>query len=299
MSEYYCTNDSLQGVTACNCQAGNGAVQGAVGSQATDCVCRDSFVQALQMLLRGGFGSYLDFTAFAFVTDSVLIGTNLAQPDTTADTYDNLGDTLEGTFSGFTPGACNFVDVAGTAYTTATAPTVAGCFNAILSALAENTSTTGGADITSFVAALNDLLDQTTAGSATENPTLITALNTALACGTNTGLQVSRLSLCSLRAIAFEPAGDVKATVDSNYTAARQLMANIIQPPCQTACPPYPDPCTCPEFFDAGRTLSVSAGPLDVSGAVVLGRIGQVLVLANDVDERFYFICTENADIIR
>lgn len=303
MSDYFCTNGNRQELSPCagqgTCQSccPNGTVAGAALS--SSCVCRDSFVQALQMLLRGGLSAYIDFTGFGFIADSVLVGANLTQPDTDAAAYDNLNDVLSATFSGFTPGACNYVDVSGDVYRPDVSPSVAGCLNGLLNAVIQNADTAGSTDLATLVAALNTLVGQTTTGSGTENTALITALNTALACNAVTGLQVSRLSLCNLRAIAFEPAGDTENAVNANYAAARQLMMNIIQPPCQNACPPYPDPCSSPEFFVAGRTVSVSAGPLEVSGAVVLGRIGNVLVLANDTDQRFYFICTDGADIIR
>lgn len=299
MSDYYCTGGQTAGTqqNACGCGQSGGcgcgqSVSGVQDSAAGSCACRSSMVQALQMLLRSGLRNLVDFTRFAFVTERVVVGANLAQPDTTAASYDNLSDTLAADFGGFTPGACDYVDVSGTAYSTAVAPTAAGCFRSILDAITQNAAVTAGSELATLVTALTDLTGQTTPGTAGYNETLTAALNAALACGTDTGLQVSRLALCDILAVAFE-------TASADYQSARQLLQNIMQPPCQTSCPPYPDPCCDFEDTGTGRSVSLSVGPLDVSGAVVLGKLGGVTVLANDTEQRFYFVCSDRATAIR
>ena len=307
MSDYYCTGGQTAGVQQNNCGCGQNSgcgscqqsVSGVQDSAAGTCACRSGMVQALQMLLRSGLRNLVDFTQFAFVTERVVVGANLAQPDTTAASYDNLSDTLTADFGGFTPGACDYVDVSGTAYSTAVAPTAAGCFRSILNAITQNATVTAGSELATLVTALTDLNGQTTPGTAGYNETLTTALNDALACGSDTGLQVSRLALCNILAVAFAPAGDAPAPVSADYQSARQLLQNLLQPPCQTSCPPYPDPCFDSDYTGAGRSVSLSVGPLDISGAVVLGKIGGVTVLANDTEQRFYFVCSDRATVIR
>jgi len=78
-----------------------------------DCGCRRGFVQTLQMLMRTGLSGLVDFSAFAFVTTDFLVGSSLAVPDLTDASYDNLAATLTGTFSRFSPCACDYIDVAG------------------------------------------------------------------------------------------------------------------------------------------------------------------------------------------
>ncbi|MBQ7566237.1 MAG: hypothetical protein IJT18_03875 [Oscillospiraceae bacterium] len=194
----------------------------------------EGMVQALQMLLRSGLSGLVDFGATAFWSDTFLVGSALVQP-TAAAAYDNLDDTLTASFGGFTPCACEFIDVTGTLYL-------------------------------------------------------------AVGAGVETDIPVTRLALEDVDGVAF-------AAVAGDYQSARALMSRILHPAsCRDACPPYPDPCCepCdPDFPAVGRTVALVTGPVVIVGAVMLGRIGDVLVLANDTDERFYFIDADKAQIIR
>ena len=303
MSDYYCTSG---GCNPCKPTPPppQQQVQG-VTQEHTECNCRASMVQALQMLLRSGLSGLVDFSGFAFVTDTFLVGANLSQPAAGAATFDNLADTLTGTFSGFTPCACDYIDVAGAAYGPTVAPTTAECLTAILTALTANADTAASTELATLVTALTALTAQITPTDADFNAPLATALDTALTCATDTGLTISRISLCALRAVAFGPMGDTEAAEAANYQSARQLLNQIMRPQCRDACPPYPDPCTepcCPQYSDGitiGRTVSLTAGNLTVAGVTVLGRIGEVIVLANDTDRRFYFVCADAAQLIR
>lgn len=196
----------------------------------------EGLVQALQMLLRSGLSGLVDFQALAFVSDTFLVGSALVQPETTADAYDNLDDALTASFSGFTPCACEYIDVGGTLY-------------------------------------------------LPQGP------------GTDTGITVSRLALEDVHAVAFGTAGD------ADYQSARALMSRILHPDsCRNACPPYPDPCCepCdPSSPAVGRTVALVVGAVVIVGAVVLGKIGDVLVLANDTDQRFYFVKEDAARVVR
>ena len=46
------------------------------------------------------------------------------------------------------------------------------------------------------------------------------------------------------------------------------------------------------------HTVSLTAGNLLLDGASLLGSIGNTLVLSNDADGRFYFICSEKIEFI-
>ena len=48
----------------------------------------------------------------------------------------------------------------------------------------------------------------------------------------------------------------------------------------------------------AVRASTVAAGPLVVANSVILGQIGNILVLANSTDNRFYFICVADIDFL-
>ena len=218
----------------------NPAVQG-------KCPCRAGLVQALQMLLRSGLSSLVDFQSFAFVTRDYFVGGPLTTPAVTAGAYDNLPAVLTGSFSRFTPCACDYIDVGGAVF-----------------------------------------LPYETATAAT------------------TGLTVSRLDLCDILAVAFAPAGATAEELTANYTAARQLIQNLLQPGCglRPTCPPYPDPCDEPCPCDCqnqflGGSVSLITGSLLIAGATVLGNMGKVLILANDTLQRFYFVCSDKASIIQ
>ena len=46
-------------------------------------------------------------------------------------------------------------------------------------------------------------------------------------------------------------------------------------------------------FPTAARTVTLTAGPLVLRGVTVLGELGDVLVLSNSADNRFYLVCTD------
>jgi len=77
------------------------------------CPCRDGFVQNLQMLLRTGLSSLIDFQQFAYVTPEFLVGATLVAPTVGTGAYDNLSATLTGAFSRFTHCDCDNIDATG------------------------------------------------------------------------------------------------------------------------------------------------------------------------------------------
>ena len=48
----------------------------------------------------------------------------------------------------------------------------------------------------------------------------------------------------------------------------------------------------------AVRTSTVVAGPLIIANSAILGQLGDVLVMANSTDNRFYFVCANKIDFI-
>lgn len=110
MNDYLCTGgQNRPNGDACQPQT----PQPCCDTQEDTCPCRYGFVQSLQMLLRTGLSSLVDFQSFAFVTPEYLVGATLVAPSTTGGTYDNLSADLTGTFSRFTQCACNDIDVSG------------------------------------------------------------------------------------------------------------------------------------------------------------------------------------------
>lgn len=101
--------------------------------------------------------------------------------------------------------------------------------------------------------------------------------------------------LCSLTAVAF----GVSTTTDyPNVDAAYDALATLFYQATHAGCgpapvaPTKPTPCDRSDDDLAGRgTVSVTAGPLVIGNASVLGEIGDVLILANSEDHLFYFVC--------
>lgn len=209
------------------------------------CPCRGGLVQGLQMLLRTGLSSLVDFQAFAFITEDFLVGDSLEAATPAATAYDNLAATLAGSFNRFSPCACDYIDVTGTVY-----------------------------------------------------------LPTATAADAVTGLTASRLNLCDISALAFGVVPDTTEPATDNFASARAILQRLLQGPCRPDCPPYPDPCdeacNCcsgDDFF--GGSVSLVVDGLLLANVSVVGKVGKILVLSNDTDERFYFVCTEKATFIQ
>lgn len=124
-----------------------------------------------------------------------------------------------------------------------------------------------------------------------------------------TGLTASRVDLCDLMAVAFDPTGADAAAVTANYQSAKTLLRTLLQPgrrprppfPPGPDYPPYPDPCDCccAPRSSAGGNVSLMAGSLLLANVTILGELDGVTVLANDVEERFYFVCENDAVTIR
>ena len=130
-------------------------------------------------------------------------------------------------------------------------------------------------------------------------------LPTATAADAVTGLTASRLNLCDLTAVAFGVEPDAPEATTTNFAAARSLMQRLLQGPCRPDCPPYPDPCEeqchchCNADDFLGGSVSLVADSLLLANVTVLGKVGGVLVLANEADSRFYFVCAENATFVQ
>lgn len=115
-------------------------------------------------------------------------------------------------------------------------------------------------------------------------------------CGAALATTVSQAALCRLKAISFEAlAVDESAAV--NFQTISQILGQLLRPQ-------KPQNCTCSSMADAltnaavVRASTVVAGPLVVQNATILGQIGNVLVMANATDSRFYFICADAIDFV-
>ena len=113
-------------------------------------------------------------------------------------------------------------------------------------------------------------------------------------CASGPAFTANAVSVCSLAAVAFTV--PVSATQEETYTQLKSLLWQALhpgRPPLGNNTPVMkPTPCDCTDTKLSGRrTASVAAGPLLVANAAVLGSVGDVLVLANDADQRIYYVC--------
>ncbi len=115
-------------------------------------------------------------------------------------------------------------------------------------------------------------------------------------CAGGPAFPAKEVALCALNAVAFGVAeGDCPAQTEENYQQLKRLLWQALHCSTCASCAPLPTKATpCDAATDGSgrrRTLSVTAGPLLVANAAVLGSVGGVAVLANDADQRIYYIC--------
>ena len=126
------------------------------------------------------------------------------------------------------------------------------------------------------------------------NP-LCTGGTEAPCCAEGPYFDADSVRLCGLTAVAF---GVAETTDFPSAEAAYNELAKLFYQATHAGCGPAPTPPAKPTPCDrssddlAGRgTVSVTAGPLVVGNASVLGEIGDVVILGNSEDHLFYFVC--------
>ena len=106
---------------------------------------------------------------------------------------------------------------------------------------------------------------------------------------------VTQAALCRLKAISFEAAATAAADEATNFQTISQTLSQLLQPDCPQACGTMIDALT---SAAAVRTSTVVVGPLVVENSAILGQLGDVLVMANSTDNRFYFLCANKIDFM-
>ena len=133
---------------------------------------------------------------------------------------------------------------------------------------------------------------------------------------TTTGVTATQVSLCELAGVALSTAlgtaeGDVtvpEATA-RNYRCLKQLLAQRLTP-CNSRCGECSCKCSCDDCCctagvlgllsdnNLSRKVTLAAGQLVLQGVTLLGTLGSVLVLANDSDQRIYFVCAAKVQFL-
>ena len=131
--------------------------------------------------------------------------------------------------------------------------------------------------------------------------------------GTATGITATEVSLCRLTAVAVQLAA-VEALcclteenmADRNFRRVRQILARNLETEeggvCACRCS---DDCCCASGIKGAledgaisRRVTLAAGALLLRDVRLLGTVGNVLVLANEADERIYFVCAANVQFL-
>ena len=105
---------------------------------------------------------------------------------------------------------------------------------------------------------------------------------------------VTQAALCRIAAIAFEALA-VDGDATANFQTVSQTLSQLLRPNCPQDCGSMIDALT---SAAAVRTSTVVAGPLIIANSAILGQLGDVLVMANSTDNRFYFVCANKIDFI-
>lgn len=105
---------------------------------------------------------------------------------------------------------------------------------------------------------------------------------------------VTQAALCRLTAIAFGAAGD-SDTVAANFQSVSQIFSQLLRTCRPQECGSMGEALT---NAAAIRASTVAAGPLIVENSVILGQLGNILVMANSTNNRFYFLCADKIDFI-
>lgn len=232
------------------------------------CCCKQSFRAALSLLCDERISSLLDFDTAAFITDAYTAGAVLTP---------------------ITPPAEE-----GGGEAAAVTPTVAP---------ADNLGAPAGS-FRRFAPCSCDLLDV--------SAPLYNAAGTAL------DFTAAQVNLCKLDAVAIQAAtataeGDLTAeeVTARNFRCLRSLLSQRINP-CGTTCGQSCPSCACDgrdcccaagllstlAQNNLSRRVSLTAGLLVLRNAQLLGTVGNVLVLANETDNRLYFVCVNSVQFI-
>ena len=104
---------------------------------------------------------------------------------------------------------------------------------------------------------------------------------------------VTQVALCRLDAVAFAAAETADGTAVANFQTISQTLGQILRPQKPQDCGNLADALT---NAAAIRASTVTTGPLIVQNSTIIGQSGNILVMANSTDNRFYLICADKID---
>lgn len=131
-------------------------------------------------------------------------------------------------------------------------------------------------------------------GDNCESLTVSGALYPTTVDGAALGTIVTQVALCRLDAISFDAADTGEGTA-ANFQVISQFLGQRLRPKRPQECTSVAEALT---SAAAVRASTLTAGPLVVQNSAILGQVGNVLVMANATDTRFYFICADKVDFM-
>jgi len=106
---------------------------------------------------------------------------------------------------------------------------------------------------------------------------------------------VTQVALCHLNANAFASVPDAAETPASNFQTLSQTLGQLLRSKKPQDCSNIADALT---NAAAIRASTVTTGPLVVVNSTIIGQLGDLLVMANSTDSRFYLICANKIDFM-
>ena len=241
------------------------------------CCCKESFRAALGLLCDQQISNLVDFNAAAFVTDTYVAGADLHCRKHSSHSLSAEGEVEA---EGRRPHPCQSCS----------------------GGASDNLGTLSGG-FRRFALCNRDLLD------------IDAELHTAGR--KECDFTATQVSLCELDAVVLQGAaacaeGDLSAdeVTARNFRCLRQRLSQRLNPrnvcgqdQCSCACDER-DCCCAAGLLDTlarnnlSRRVSLAAGLLVLRDVTLLGTVGSVLVLANDAEDRLYFVCVNSVQFV-
>lgn len=255
------------------------------------CCCKLSMLKVLELLNCDEFANYVNFNQAGFISDHFVIGTTLKLVELgplSPTSNDNLTD-LNGTLGKVTNCTCDILDISGSAIYALPLLTVENVVEIIEELLAVLAEIPGAEPIVIILNAILDVInDEILVPILAVLRSLLTPLPDMIEFG----------SLCNINAIALDTTNYVKLTSKLKKRLNKDCCDCCKEEEKHEKC----EPCCCNDGIQdeilENTTVSLTAGPLILNNAEVLGKLGNVLLFGvaptATTPGRIYLVCTDS-----
>ncbi|CEH36192.1 CotA family spore coat protein [Romboutsia lituseburensis] len=255
------------------------------------CCCKLSMLRVLELLNCDEFVNYVNFNQAGFISDHFVVGTTLKLVELgplAPTSNDNLTE-LNGTLGKVTNCTCDLLDISGSAIYALPLLTVENVVEIINELIAALTPIPGTAAI---IAILKTILN--TINDAILEP-IVALLRSLL---TPLPEMIEFGSLCNINAIALDTTNYVKLTSKLKKRLNKDCCDCCKEEEKHEKC----EPCCCNDGIQdeilEDTTVSLTAGPLILNNAEVIGKFGNVLLFGvaptATTPGRIYLVCTDS-----